>query len=164
MGTRFDYSLHLSLNNLLNLWISECPAILELVGLLTSLYTEFSPVLLEQLIGQGGQHFASVASLLVQRTAKFYEKNRLDKDLEMGEPHSTESAPQWLKEKYDAIVGYVPEDRRTKLWDLIDALRFVKKDFESFGKRNEVRETSLSFSLTPSLPPLCPCLSSIYSD
>ncbi|GAA5847545.1 hypothetical protein JCM5353_007301 [Sporobolomyces roseus] len=137
LGTRFDYSLQLSLNDFLNVWISECPAILELIQLLTSLYTDFSPILLEQLIGQGGQHFASVTSLLVQRTAKFYKKHRLDQNLSIGESYTIASAPPWLKNKFDAIVQYVPEDRREKLWDLINALRFVEADFTDFGKRNE---------------------------
>ncbi|GAA5994430.1 hypothetical protein JCM5350_004865 [Sporobolomyces pararoseus] len=136
-GQQFNHAILSQWIDLLNLWLSEAPAILDLVNLLIQLYSEYAPQLLTNLINRGGQKFGDVIATLVQRTAKYYQAHPLGNDLPKGDSSTLEQAPQWLKKRVDAVLKAVPRERRTRFWELVDSMGFTEDDFKIFGSNEE---------------------------
>jgi hypothetical protein len=135
--------------DLLNVWISEVPMTLDLVHLLMTLYIQYAPQLLTNMINRGGQKFGDIVATLVQRTAKYGDSHPLGDNLTIGDSYTFDQAPQWLKKKVDAIIEAVPVDRRTRLWELVDAMGFTEDDLKTFGNSKDVSENSaLSYAHT----------------
>lgn len=124
--------------DMLNVWLSECPAILDLVHLLFALYYRFSPTLLIQLFNRGGQKFGDVIAGLVTRTSHYYDEFPLKTDPTPGDSFARDQAPEWLKTRVDAVLPLVPADRQPELWDLVNSLRFSKVDVELLKTTKEV--------------------------
>ncbi|GAA5976368.1 hypothetical protein JCM5350_001436 [Sporobolomyces pararoseus] len=133
----FHHALHGTLLDLLNLWLSECPAILDNVRLLLVLYSRFSPYLLSHLLKRGGQKFGDVVATLVQRGAEYYELFPLGTETPSGDTSSLDSAPSWLKDKVEEVLEGIPSARRSEFWNLVDSLRFTEEDFKIFKKNKE---------------------------
>ncbi|GAA5957897.1 hypothetical protein JCM3765_006195 [Sporobolomyces pararoseus] len=133
----FHHTLHGTLLDLLNLWLNECPGIVDNVQLLLVLYSRFSPSSLARMINRGGQKFGDSVATLVQRGAEYYQSFPLGTQPPSGPSSSLDSAPSWLKEKVEEVLDDIPVARRRAFWDLVDSLRFTENDAKILKKNKE---------------------------
>ncbi|GAA5899675.1 uncharacterized protein JCM6883_005949 [Sporobolomyces salmoneus] len=71
-GHKFNYDFIAVLEGMLKVWLAECPAILETVSALVTVYWEFAPCLVVQL-ASNAQKFGDRVGALVVSLARYYD-------------------------------------------------------------------------------------------
>lgn len=136
-GHQFHFDLVNVLNTLLNVWLNECPLIVEIVTSLLSRYWEFAPQLLLD-CASNPQEFGSRVATLIIHTKQWYvdEEKRTSQDPDPSQPprplqpYPPHQLPSWLETQ---VVDFLPSlNPRHELAfrQLVASSQFVEGEFK----------------------------------